>query len=187
MDNIGVVSAEQGVVNQSDLSTQKRQDVKTQQAAVKVPEAELPPYLVALKERIQEIADRLKTAVENEPSTAGKSEKSSDYHKMLIDELAKWKTEVSTPKSTPGSDMTLIGQMPVYPFNRSFMDVYYNYIQKIASGEDVSSEKMVGDLQGRLDAIGTGGAAKQPADAVSAPEQATAPAPAPMKTIDQVI
>lgn len=185
MDFTGVVSAEQSVVNQSDLSTQKKQDARSPQPApAKAPEPALPPYLAALKERIQQIADRLKTEIEREPAPAAKSEKSSEYHKLLIDELASWKAEIKAPKPKTEVGAGLIGEMPVYPFNRSFMDVYYDYIQRIASGEDVQSEKMIGDLENKLETIGTGGA---PTDEAPAAAESAAPAPAPMKTIDQVI
>jgi hypothetical protein len=189
MNSIGVVSIEQSVVNQSDLSTQKKSDiVKTRVTQTEhTATTGQAPQIQELNGKIKQIAGQLKTEVENK-SVANESDsqsaKLSTYYNSLIDELTKVRTELAQQQgSDPSKNVNYIGEWPVYPFDQNFMGTYYEYLDRIAGGENVSGDQMVNDLQSKLEAIGVSGTvASSAADNVAEGTPAST-----QQTIDKVI
>ncbi|HOO56149.1 MAG TPA: hypothetical protein PLN69_04950 [bacterium] len=161
MDMQAINQAAQGVVNLTETSTQKQSKINESQQTVEQTRDEASKNVVGidpsqyglLAEKIKQIAEQLSEniASREQEQTAGEETSPSvdipvkiptvnelvEYHNNVLSEVDRIKTDLPVDSV----DLSMPGELPRFPFDQHFFEIYEEYVQKmIEEGKTVPKE-----------------------------------------------
>lgn len=154
MDSIGVVQAQQGVVNQANSNSERANE----QREAKTAEAAVPVQRVTneLKQRVDQILAQLKEkGVDLKPHEKTVANHSNDgYIEVLRDVLTGNTTARAVTFDAVASETPPVTpQLPAYPFDRTFLAVNLEFLRALVSGDGVVDKMLAERIRKELEAL----------------------------------
>lgn len=153
MDSIGVVQAQQGVVNQANNSDRAKENIE-----VKPAEAAVPVQRVTseLKQRVDQILAQLKEKGVDlkPPEKSGRDTAKGDYIEVLRDVLTgNTSAHAITFDAVATETLPVTPQLPAFPFDRTFLAVNLEFLRALVSGDGVVDKMLAERIQKELESL----------------------------------
>ena len=155
MDSTAVIQGQQGVVNQANSNSTKKAESTTKtndklnEAVVKAPDRVTAEF----SKRVEEILSELKSRNAETSQPKREAAAQDDYIDVLRDVLLGKSSAQKVTFDAVAGPPPVSPELPVFPFDRSFLKVNLEHLRALASGDGFVDQQLAERIQAQLDAL----------------------------------